>query len=233
MWLCLGSTKIIGSCHATRDVFIREDLLSYPWLQLSEIQAYAHIFSLQAENRGRNRLYRHTSQILLGKGLPDLQEKTCLGTVMSDAATLVFIYGQITFLQDIFFISFCLLFHLHACLDGNGLRKSLCLSPWVTVWCLTLHPQPTDHTVLFCHHRGLASITPSKCLTGWGKRSVFCRWHGETGPFCSKMMLHTQSSLSVKKLEDWVQTVVPNGGKSSWWLAPVVFSKGQYWSPSW
>lgn len=70
--------------------------MSYPWPQLSEIQARAHIFSLQAENRGRNRLYRHASQILLVKGLPDLQEKTYLGTVVPDVATLVFIYGQIT-----------------------------------------------------------------------------------------------------------------------------------------
>lgn len=88
--------SLFGSCHATQDIFIKEDLLSYPWPQLSEIQAHAHIFSLQAENRGRNRLYRHASQILLVKGLPDLQEKTYLGTVMPDVATLVFIYGQIT-----------------------------------------------------------------------------------------------------------------------------------------
>lgn len=71
--------SLFGSCHATKDVFIREDLLSYPWPWLSEIQAHTHIFSLQAENRGRNRLYRHTSQILLGKGLPDLQEKNMSG----------------------------------------------------------------------------------------------------------------------------------------------------------
>lgn len=86
------------SCRATKDVFILfEDLWSYLCAQLSEIQTHAHIFSLQAKNRGRNRLYSCGSQILLDKGLPDLHEKeNNLGTIISDAATLVFIYGQIT-----------------------------------------------------------------------------------------------------------------------------------------
>lgn len=110
-----------GSCCATKDIFILfEDLWSYPWPQLSEIQTHAHIFSLQAKNRRRNRLYSSGFQILLVKGLPDLQEKKInLGTVISDAATLVFIYGQITSLQDIFLlVLLVLLALLFTCLPG-------------------------------------------------------------------------------------------------------------------
>lgn len=70
-----------GSCSTTNDVFILfEDLWSYPWPQLSEIHTHAHIFSLQAKNRDRNRLYSCGSQMLLIKGLPDLQKKIVSGS---------------------------------------------------------------------------------------------------------------------------------------------------------
>lgn len=96
----------LGSCCMTKDVFIlfwrSFEFSLAPAIRNTDSCIY--ILSAGKEQRQEQTLQLWFSNFI--KGLPDLQGKgKYLRAIISDAATLMFIYGQITFWWD-FFISF-------------------------------------------------------------------------------------------------------------------------------